>query len=121
MAETEANMRPPASIGTEGAEEWKRIVAAVRKTGRTLKPADRSLLLMYVRMWILNRKAYDVVAKKGAIMTYPNKVKGPSPHYKTFVETSKLLQSMLTALGCTPASRDFDEAAGEGDPGDLKI
>lgn len=93
----------PDSLG-----EWNRIVGAAAQAGRQLKTADSSLLALYVRTWATNRKCYTHMTQFGAIIKWPNGIPGPSPQYKVFAETAKLLRGILADLGCTPAARGLD-------------
>jgi P27 family predicted phage terminase small subunit len=102
--------QPPADIAGDPdlLAEWTRIVAAAVKAGHTLKPADNSILALYVRTWSANRKCYEHVAKFGSVIKWPNGIPGASPQYKVFVETAKLLRGLLADLGCTPAARGLN-------------
>lgn len=101
-------LTPPDSLEPDAVQEWNRIVSAVRATGHTLKQADRSMLMLCVKTWMVNQKAHEHVLQYGAVIKWPNGLPGTSPQYKVYIETGKQLQTMLAALGCTPASRDFD-------------
>ena len=104
---------PPPELTGEALAEWLRICEAVEQTGRTLKPADRSLLITYVRTWQISQACYEHVRRWGAIVKHANGVAGPSPQYKAFKETVQLLRGLLSDLGATPAARGFDQAESE--------
>jgi P27 family predicted phage terminase small subunit len=105
-------IKPPEDITGESLEEWNRIIKAVESLGREIKPADRSLLAIYCRTYSINRQVFEHVQKFGPVIKWSNGLPGNSPQYKTFIETTKILNTQLAALGCTPESRKFDVVKG---------
>jgi P27 family predicted phage terminase small subunit len=103
-----AELVPPDDITGELLDEWHRIEHSVASLGHPIKHADRSILATYCRTWAVNRSAYRHIQRYGAVVKWPNGMPGPSPFYKSFAETTKLLRGLLADLGATPAARDFD-------------
>jgi P27 family predicted phage terminase small subunit len=99
---------PPQDITGAAREEWDRICAAVEAMNRQIKPADRSILATYCRIWTVNQDVYQHILQHGAVVKWLNDMPGQSPQYKTFRETTQLLRALLGDIGCTPQSRDFD-------------
>ena len=98
----------PEDIQGDALTEWHRIREAAAELGHPIREADRSIMALYCRTWVVNQKCYQHVQQFGPIIKWPNGMPGPSPQYKTFEATVKLLRGLLADLGCTPASRDFD-------------
>lgn len=103
-------IQPPSDITGEAMGEWNRVCEALKKMGRKLREADRSILATYCRTWIINRDCFVKVQAEGAIITHINGAVGPSPHYRAFKETTIILRNLAGDLGLTPASRNFDVA-----------
>jgi P27 family predicted phage terminase small subunit len=107
---TPPELQPPQDLTAAELAEWIRITAAVEATGHALRPADRSILVIYVRTWHVFATCCQHVREFGPVIKWPNGMPGPSPQYKTMRETATLLRGLLADLGATPASRNFDQA-----------
>jgi P27 family predicted phage terminase small subunit len=110
---------PPDDLKGEGLREWDRVCDELHTLGR-LNKVDRALLTTYCRCWATFCQVSAQVDKDGPVTVYSNGNAGLTPYYKAQKETAALLQSLLAAMGLTPAARDFDRDDSEDEVGDLK-
>jgi P27 family predicted phage terminase small subunit len=112
------NIKPPTILKGESLKEWQRITQELTDLGR-LNNADRAIMVQHCQTWQINREAYQRVLSDGQTMEYSNGVMGPSPWYKNWGETTKMLRGTLADLGLTPNARGFDLTADE--PEELEV
>lgn len=99
--------KAPDGLKGEALAEWSRVTAELEQLGR-LNKVDRAVLATYCLVWATFTAASAEVAANGPVCTYSNGMTAVSPHYKILKEMAMRCESLLAALGLTPAARDFD-------------
>lgn len=96
--------RRPSGLSPEAAAHWDQLTGLLSDAG-TLSSLDADALTLYIALWDRYRKAEEMIALEGPVITAKNGYEQPSPWYTISVQCLKDLKSFLTVFGLTPMAR----------------